>query len=150
MKRFLLLVLLVPGMLFAMKQKESSKIRQQMLSDWDHCNSLVIQLEQIDPTQDLYLELLDYSIEYCRSALSRCDTILNNISGKSKKHKDEAWRQQLSKSCQENRQVFVQRLNQLIQTRDSIRFQRAIALYEQSVEMAETVPFWSNALARFG
>lgn len=137
MKRVLLLVLLVPGMLFAIKEKEANKIRQQMFSDWDQCNSLVIQIEQIDPAQDLYLELLDYSIEYCRSALSRCDTILNNTSGKSKKRKDENWRQQLSKSCQENRKVFVKRLDELTQIRDSIRFQRAITLYEQSVEIAE-------------
>ena len=138
MKHVLLLFFLVPSMLFAMKGKECNKLREQMLSDWNQCNDLIVQLNQVDQAQDLYLQLLDQSIAYCRAAISHCDTILNNIEGKSKKHRKEYWRQELKKGCRQDRQVCVQRLNELVQARDSIRFQKTVALHQQSLRMGET------------
>ncbi len=138
MKRLLFLLLLIPGLVFAMKPKEVTKIYQQMISDWNQCNDLVNQLQQLDTGTDLYLQIIDYSVSYCQSALKRCNQILDGISGKAKKRKDEDSRRETRRSCFEHQQIFERRMSELMQLRSEIRFQRAVSLYEKSQEVAES------------
>lgn len=137
MKNLYLFIFLMPALLFGMQEKECNKIRDKIKMSWETCHQLLIHLNQIDPSQDEFLQLLDQCIEHCRSCISGCEKILDDIASKSKREKKIDWRLRMKDICKDDKAFFCQRLNELSQARDNCIYQKATLLYQQSLSAAD-------------
>jgi len=130
----ILFIFLIPTLTYGLNQQESSKILNQVSSEWNRHNEEIKQFQKSPHTEE-GLRLIRESLACCERAAQSCDAILNDIAGQSKSKRKEKWRVELKSRCEKDKQGLNAEIDQLrIDVKRVEANISAISLYNTALE----------------
>lgn len=139
--KFLLLCLFIPHLVFSLNVQECSALTEHMLSEWNGHLNLLRDYHQLNPENyEQRVNYLNICYTTCQEALNTCNTILNDISYKTKKQQ-KGWRVELKKERERDQKIIEEAMRWIRETTLGIRLEqankRAMSVHEESQKFEE-------------
>jgi RHS repeat-associated protein len=122
-------------------EDDCKNICNQAVNEENRCAAFIEQYKKLGPNEgEACVQALNDAIGCCSRAISRYDTVLNDIAQQSHARRHNGWRPQMKKDCENNKNRLTPVLNDLKNalnnTLSSVAFEKAKALHEEAERKA--------------